>query len=159
MTARRSPGGRHAGPRVGAALALAAVLALPATAGAHTELRASTPADGARLRAVPPALTLTFTAPLGRAETATVAGPGGEAAAPVRTDPRDARRMRVTLPDAGPGAYRVRWTARASDGHLMGGTVAFRVAGAPWDGPMRAVRAAAAAAGDAGRAVRAAAAG
>jgi methionine-rich copper-binding protein CopC len=116
---------RH--PLLGYLLALGLLLVAAAPAAAHTSLAASQPVDGKVLDAAPERVTLTFSDPLGRAGTNTVRGPSGEATAPGTLAPRDARRMTGPVPDQGPGAYAVAWTATSADGHEITGEVDFTV--------------------------------
>jgi len=98
-------------------------------AQAHAQLIASDPADGARVTAVPAAVTLTFSDPIAaqfvRVQVATPAGaaPAGASTA--------GPRVTITLPDRGPGAYTVTYRVVSADGHPVSGTLAFTVSGAP----------------------------
>jgi copper resistance protein C len=95
-------------------------------ASAHTELRSSTPVDGATLTSAPAQIRLEFTeAPSGTAHdvAVTLAGqvvPSG----PVRLE-GNAVVAPATLP--GPGAYTVAYRVVAGDGHPVQGTIRFTV--------------------------------
>lgn len=111
-------------------LAVAAALALlAAPAAAHTGLRSTTPAAGARLTAAPAAVTATYGDALGRVERARVTVDGRPAAAATaRLSPADARRLVIPLAPGSPaGAYRVTWTVLGADGHALAGELAFSV--------------------------------
>jgi methionine-rich copper-binding protein CopC len=117
------------------AAALAAALCLGAgatTALAHTELESSSPRDGATLSRLPARVVLTYGEPIARAGTVTVGRNGrGNLAATVAKDPRDARRVVVTLKRPGrkwqAARYRVSWRIIAADGDPVTGAIGFRV--------------------------------
>lgn len=109
-----------------AAGALVAAIAAAPAAG-HTPLTASVPRDGAVLAAAPVALVATYAEPLGAVRGAVVSAPGGTRAVTHRLGPGDRRRVRIPVPAAGAGAYRVTWVAVSVDGHASEATVAFRV--------------------------------
>ncbi len=117
-----------------AALALAVVLTAGAgTALGHSDVVATAPRDGARLKAAPRAVTVTYASPLAAAVEATVRAPGGSAR-PVkpRLDARNARRVIVPVRGRGPGRYRASWTVLGTDGHELAGSASF-VVRAPGD--------------------------
>jgi methionine-rich copper-binding protein CopC len=107
--------------------ALAAFLALPAHAWAHSELRGSVPGDGARLAAPPAEFVLRFneqvqlTAVTLRDET----GRQTRLVLPRDTTPRAEERL--AAPPLAPGAWRLEWRAISADGHPVRGTVRFTV--------------------------------
>lgn len=108
-----------------AALLLALALAGPALA--HAELATSEPADGAALATPPTAVKLTFTEGLDAGKSSfRLLGPAGEVgtAKPARDGAKVMRLEGLTLV---PGAYTIRWTAAARDGHVERGTQAFTV--------------------------------
>ena len=107
------------------ALLFALVVATPAAA--HTELAASTPADGAVVNDPPVEVVLEFTSALspdGVPEVTVTDGVGDDlVAAPPTVD-----RLLVTVPlnlAVTPGLHTVEWTVSAVDGHLLSGTFAF----------------------------------
>ncbi len=108
-----------------------ALMAMAASALAHTEATTSSPADGAVLAEVPARVSVTF---------------GGEVETPIaeikvydRTssrvdlepayfDPADERRVVADLrPDVEPGAYVVIWRAVSYDGHTVIGSFTFAI--------------------------------
>ncbi|MFD5574469.1 copper resistance CopC family protein [Streptomyces cadmiisoli] len=109
----------------------AALAALAATAGpaaAHTELEAAGPGANARLTALPPRVTLTFSDTMTQkfAEVA-VTAPNGDAAA--QGEPQVEGRT-VTLPldtDAPAGRYTVGYRVVSADGHPVSGSYTFTV--------------------------------
>ena len=112
-----------------AALALAVVLTAGAgTALGHSDVVATAPRDGARLKAAPRAVTVTYASPLAAAVEATVRAPGGSAR-PVkpRLDARNARRVIVPVRGRGPGRYRASWRVLGTDGHELAGSASFVV--------------------------------
>lgn len=122
-------------PALLAALALAATT--PATALAHVELSASTPAAGSEAKA-PKTVTLSFTQPVDPASTAValvmtaMPGVANHGEMPIRNFTadwsEDGRTVTLNLRKPLPaGSYEVRWQAAAADGHAMSGTVAFAV--------------------------------
>ncbi|WP_217913134.1 copper resistance CopC family protein [Miltoncostaea marina] len=118
----------------GAALAALAAPAAVTQATAHTGLEASTPRHGATVARVPATVTLTFAGPLTRVDAVRVTRDGrGDLVRRARLDPRDARRVVVSLTRPGRRAqaarYRVVWRVRGADGHALRGVVAFRVRG------------------------------
>lgn len=104
------------------------------TASAHTERTSTSPADGARLRAAPAAITVRYSEPVAEVVESSVALDGAplRGTAPARLSPRDAAVVRIPLPPAiGPGRVSARWVVRSDDGHLLEGTVGFTIAVAP----------------------------
>ena len=112
-----------------AAAAFALGLAAAGPALAHSDLHHAEPADGAVLRASPPAIALMFAMPVrvmtlrlldesGRERRLAREGERGAAVEEVRAT------VQETLP---PGAYRIEWRGASPDGHVGGGTLAFRV--------------------------------
>lgn len=131
------PGSRsvHRRRRIGGwrvlALGLVAAgwLAVSGSVLGHAELIASTPADGAR---VPPPseVVATFSeAVVADGSSLEVRNAAGAAIARGGLDPSDPKHltMRVSLPALEPGAYTVRWTTVAEDGHVERGTFTFTV--------------------------------
>ena len=113
------------------ALVVALGLALAAEpAAAHSELRATVPANGARLAASPPALELTFNEDVQLTALRLL----DAADKPIRLERKAAREPRraerATVPSLTPGAYRVLWAAISADGHPITGSFRFEVADA-----------------------------
>lgn len=105
---------------------LVIALLAPLAAG-HTGLTSARPADGATVGVAPDRVVLTFAQPPGRAGEVSVTGPSGsELTAGGRQDPRDARRLIAEIGPDGGGAYSVRWSIVAADGHTIVGTTTFR---------------------------------
>ena len=118
---------------IAAGLAVALCLGAGATTAlAHTEVQSSSPKDGATIARLPARVVLTFAEPISRVRRVVVKRNGkGNLAKTVAQDPRDARRVLVTLKRPGakwqPGRYRVNWLITATDGDAVNGVVAFRV--------------------------------
>ena len=118
---------------IAAALAAALCLGVGATTAlAHTEVQSSSPPDGSTLSRLPARVVLTFEQPISRVRLVVVKRNGkGSFAKAFTQDPRDARRVLVTLKRPGlkwqAGRYRVNWLITATDGDSVHGVVAFRV--------------------------------
>lgn len=117
--------------------AVALAFALPGAALARIEITASTPAEGALVKA-PRSLTINFSAPV---------DPSSSAASIVMTDmpgvpnhgemvirnfvpewAEDHQSLTLVLRKALPsGTYELRWQAAAKDGHPMSGLINFKV--------------------------------
>jgi methionine-rich copper-binding protein CopC len=116
--------------RIALALGIAAGLAAPALA--HSAMKYATPAPGAKLRAAPAAIDITFT----EAVAPGLSGIVVQDAAGRQVDKADAKtidiadtHMRVDLPPLPPGSYRVLWHAvSADDGHHTEGEYRFTIA-------------------------------
>jgi methionine-rich copper-binding protein CopC len=109
-----------------AALLLATLAAAPALA--HAELESSNPDDGAQLTTAPTAVSLTFTEGLTAAKSSLVLeGPDGEVGT-ARPEADGASEIRLDGLTLAPGAYTIRWTAAADDGHIERGTTTFTIA-------------------------------
>lgn len=118
------------GPRLRAAVAMlfaAAALAMPATASAHVEIVATSPAKTAKtsLKRV----TVTLSGPI-LGGSLKVLGPDGKQASRGKggRDPHNVQRLRVSLKrNLRPGRYtaKARWTA--ADGHREASTFHFRL--------------------------------
>jgi len=112
------------------ALGIAAGIAAPALA--HSAMKYATPTPGAKLRAAPAPVDITFTEPVAPRLSGIVV----ETAAGRRVDQDDAKtidvantHMRVDLPPLPPGSYRVLWHAvSADDGHHTEGEYDFTIA-------------------------------
>lgn len=106
-------------------LALAAALAA-ASAGAHTDIQRTAPADGAALAAAPETLVLEFNEPV-RLTAVTVRGADGVAH---EIDPLPggfAARFEVAAPELAPGDYDVEWRALSQDTHVIDGAFGFTI--------------------------------
>ncbi|HYF08390.1 MAG TPA: copper resistance CopC family protein [Acetobacteraceae bacterium] len=114
-------------PRRTLSLALA-LLALPGPLRAHSELRGSVPAEGARLSASPAEIVLRFNERV-QVTTLRLLDSAGRAL-PLRrvggADPAPEARAAPSVP-LGAGAYRVEWRAISADGHPIGGALRFSV--------------------------------
>ena len=119
-------------PRRRSVLAAAAIVLGLAAAGpalAHSELHHAEPADGAVLRSSPPAISLMFAMPV-RVMTLKLLDEAGREKKLAREGDRAAavEQVRATVQETlPPGAYRVEWRGASADGHVGGGTLAFRV--------------------------------
>ncbi len=109
-------------------LLLVAMLAWPLHGQAHSELRGSTPASGARLDASPQDILLRFNEPVQVTSFRLVDGAGRSL--PLRrpggADPAPEARAVPAAP-LGTGTYRIEWRAISADGHPIGGMIRFRV--------------------------------
>lgn len=113
-----------------ALVALLALLVLPGVLLAHQWLRASDPADGGTLDAVPGQVTLTFSEPVRLEFTELeVRGPEGPLVLGELRRGDDNPRILVAPVRGGwhPGEFTVRWLTVGADGHRTGGTFAFTV--------------------------------
>lgn len=108
---------------LGAALVIVLVTAVPAWA--HATLTSSSPPDGTVLRALPPAVTLTFDEPVRPvAADITVLDPDGKKAggAVAANGPK----VTVGLPRSGAqGTYTLSWRVISADSHPVGGAITF----------------------------------
>jgi methionine-rich copper-binding protein CopC len=113
-----------------APILVAAVLAAPAVATAHTEVESVAPADGARLKAAPSAVVARYAEPLAEVVEAAVAVDGtAVAGVRARLASGDASTVRIPLPATDrSGRFAVTWTVRGADTHLLEGAVSFTVA-------------------------------
>lgn len=113
---------------------LLAALTVPAFAGpvaAHSELRASAPASGARLSQAPESVDLTFNEPV-QVTALRLYGADGREIPVVRTrELRTTTRYSARLPALDPGGYRVEWRIMSADGHPVGGVIRFQVGATP----------------------------
>lgn len=123
--------------RLAAAALLTALLATPTVALAHTKVVASTPAQGATVKA-PRVVALTFSEallpPTAAASVVMTAMPGvanhGEMVIRNFTTAWSNGNKTMTLSLRQPlraGSYDVRWQAAGADGHRMKGSVSFTV--------------------------------
>jgi len=108
-----------------------ALLLMPSAARAHTSLKRSEPAKGARLGVPPTRIALWFTAkpqvPFSRI---VLIGPNGEIAlGAIVADSGNS--LHAAIPTTlAPGAYTVKWQTASADGHPITGEFAFTVMGA-----------------------------
>ena len=104
------------------------LLAAPISAAfAHTMVQSVSIADGARLQASPPQVTITFqhAARFGSVRLQTAAG---ERIPIAFTSPTAATNtFTIPLPALAPDSYRLTWRVIAEDGHVMTGSVSFTV--------------------------------
>lgn len=107
--------------------ALWLVLAVAGPVLAHAELASSDPDDKAVLATPPTVITLTFTEGLDQGKSSfKLSGPNG-AAGTGNAAADGSKVMTLDKLDLGPGAYTIKWTAAATDGHVSRGTLAFTV--------------------------------
>jgi methionine-rich copper-binding protein CopC len=112
-----------------AVLASALALGGAATAGAHTQVKSTTPASGGTAKSTLARITVTFTGEV-RSGTLRVVGPGGKvvSASGGGVDPRKPTRLLVGLKGSlKPGSYTARWTVVAADGHRQKGSFRFKL--------------------------------
>jgi len=106
-----------------------AALVVTSTAFAHAHMVSSEPAANAKV-AAPGAVTIHFTEPLEPAFSKITLddASGKEAVATAsEVDGKDAKLMRLALPQLTQGRYAVHWIAVATDGHRTQGDFAFNV--------------------------------
>src|SRR5258708_19152729 len=120
-------------------LALAWVGVLASPGEAHALLDRSYPAAGASLSRAPQAMLLYFTeAPEPSLSTVSLLDSSGQIVPGVGTPavvPGDAQELRATLPTLTDGVYTVNWrTVSKVDGHVTGGSFAFRIGIQPSSG-------------------------
>ena len=111
---------------------LALLVAVPALA--HADLVSSTPEDGSVLAVPPTAVELAFSEGLDAGKSSfRLIGPDGDVG--TGTASRDGSST-MSLADLvlAPGAYRIKWTAAAEDGHVERGSLGFTVS-APTEEP------------------------
>lgn len=110
------------------AFALCLATFFPATAGqAHSEKKATTPADGVVLTGAPDTIGMTFDMPM-RVTMVRLTGADGVEIALERSDGMAPVSEFTATPVAiGPGDYTVEWRGLAGDGHAMQGSFSFRV--------------------------------
>jgi copper resistance protein C len=107
--------------------ALWLVLAVAVPALAHADLASSDPADKAVLATPPTVITLTFTEGLDQGKSSfQVSGPDG-AVGTGKAVKDGSKVMTLDGLDLGAGAYAIKWTSVATDGHVARGTLSFTV--------------------------------
>lgn len=112
-------------------VAFVGTLAVSATAAAHTDLKATTPTDGARLASAPSRVVVIYSEPLGEVVETSVSLDGRPLAGGTadRLSPTDAGRLQIPISAPGAfGRFAVSWRARSADGHTPEGELAFTVA-------------------------------
>lgn len=104
-------------------------------AGAHAQVRKSSPADGALLDKAPTEVVITFTEPPDpQLSNIDVLSSTGQAVTTGNSEPvpGDAHQLRVGLQDLPRGVYTITWrTVSKVDGHVTGGSLSFGVGVAP----------------------------
>jgi methionine-rich copper-binding protein CopC len=110
---------------------IVAALAWVGGARAHSTLRRSSPAHGARFSGPPEAFELEFDEPAQLTAFRLFAEGGAEI--PVARDPSLPARAfhRIAAPRLGAGAYRIEWRVISADGHPVGGALRFAVEAGP----------------------------
>ena len=107
--------------------ALWLVLAVAGPVFAHAELASSDPDDQAVLATPPTVIILTFTEGLDQGKSSfKLSGPDG-AAGTGKAAKDGSKVMKLDGLALGPGAYAIKWTAAATDGHVSRGTLSFTV--------------------------------
>ncbi len=104
-------------------LSVGLVVAVPATAAAHTGLRATEPAADSTATTTPQAVVLTFSASVLGGEI-TVTGPDGTSVG-AGTVAHDGAVLTAPVDLAAAGRHTVTWSAVARDGHILDGTFDF----------------------------------
>jgi methionine-rich copper-binding protein CopC len=122
---------RHHAQLVRRTAALASALALggAAIASAHTEVKSTSPANGASAKTTLTRVTVTFTGALASGKLR-VSGPGGKLASLSNggRDPRNTSRLLVGLRGSlKPGSYTASWSVVAADGHRQKGSFRFKL--------------------------------
>lgn len=119
-------------------MACALLVAVVGPALAHAELATASPGPDEVVTGSPAELVATFTEALdpSRSSVLVVAADGTTVAEGGADDvSADGLTMTVPLPELDAGAYEVRWTATATDGHVERGTYSFAVEAAPSPSP------------------------
>jgi methionine-rich copper-binding protein CopC len=112
--------------KISSFLLAAALIAMPAAAGAHAALREASPAANSTITGAPAEIRLKFSKEIGEASTVTVTGPTGrvENGKPLFEFPYV---MRIGLKPMTTGTYRVEWHVTSADGHKTEGSYSFTV--------------------------------
>jgi copper transport protein len=111
---------------VSARLLLAALALCAGEAAAHAELVASTPADGASLRAAPTRIELVFNEPVRPLGLKLLDGAG--TALPLQAPQSQGERIEIALPSPlSEGRYTLTYRVVSLDSHPIGGSIAFAV--------------------------------
>lgn len=110
--------------------ALTALSLAAGPAGAHTAVKSVSIAEGARLKAAPPSVTVTMGRPVGVGGVTLTTSAGRDVPLAYKPSRAMSAAFSVPLPRLAPDAYRLNWRVIAEDGHVMTGGVAFTVTGA-----------------------------
>jgi copper resistance protein C len=110
--------------------ALAALSLAAGPAGAHTVVKSVSIAEGAKLKAAPPSITVTMGRPVGVGGVTLTNSAGRDVPLAYKPSRAMAAAFSVPLPLLAPDSYRLNWRVIAEDGHVMTGKVAFTVTGA-----------------------------
>lgn len=111
-------------------LAATTLLGTAVPALAHTELKSSDPASGARLAAPPARVTLTFTENVQEIGVdIKVAGPQGAQWNMTRPEIKGAVVTSAVIPSGPPGDYTLTWKVISADGDRVSGKIAFTLTG------------------------------
>lgn len=105
-----------------------AALSVSTPVAAHSELRGSTPADGAVLDCAPAQIALHFSERVQVTALRLHRVDGEEVALPRRVI-RETRDEIMDLPALGGGDFRAEWRIISGDGHPVGGVIGFTVTG------------------------------
>ena len=109
-----------------------ALLLVPASALGHTDLVATSPAEGSRLPSAPSGVVVRYSAPLAEVVEASVTVGGESLGGTARLSPADAGRFRIPVTaGASHGRFTARWVVRSEDAHLLRGEVSFTVPSPP----------------------------
>jgi methionine-rich copper-binding protein CopC len=107
---------------------LLAALCFPrGPARAHSELRASEPAEEARLAAAPREIVLRFDEGVQLTSVTLRDEAGAALRLALRRDTAPRQVERLALPPLAPGQWRLEWRAISADGHPVRGTVRFSI--------------------------------
>jgi len=106
-----------------------ALVALAATAQAHTHLKSAVPAEGSTVTASPEHIALVFSE--SARVTALTLQKDGEQEQKLAPLPTEASaQITVPIPKLAPGKYQVSWRVVSGDNHIMSGKLHFTVASA-----------------------------
>lgn len=108
-------------------LAGAALVALVATAQAHTHLKSAVPAEGSTVTASPERITLMFSE-AARVTALTLQKDGEKEQKLVPLPTEATAHVSVPVPNLAPGKYLVSWRVVSDDNHIMSGKLHFTVA-------------------------------
>lgn len=104
-----------------------ALLAGASAAQAHAHLKASTPADGSTLNAMPASITLKFSE-AARITALSLQPQGGGTEQKIAPLPADAAaELSVPAPKVADGKYMLMWRLVSDDGHVMSGMLHFTI--------------------------------
>ncbi len=103
------------------------ILGLAQPASAHSELRRSSPTNGAVLATPPSSIELAFNEKVQLTALRLYREGAAEIALPRSGAIFERDVAQRTLPQLAPGAYTAEWRAISADGHAIGGVIRFRV--------------------------------